>query len=94
MISGYGSYDTSKRLFEKYHQGSGPEAVNLFRNLSPRHPGTSDEDMMNLALWLKGPTLSVPTRVTAFYPPMARLRDMYHSGRIPAQVTYKSDPVS
>jgi uncharacterized radical SAM protein YgiQ len=59
------------------------------------HPGTTDEDMMNLALWLKGNGFRAD-QVQAFYPsPMATATAMYHSGKNPLRkVTYKSDSVT
>src|SRR5690606_22938330 len=47
------------------------------------HPGTSDEDMMNLALWLKRNGFRAD-QVQTFYPsPMAMATAMYHSGNNP-----------
>jgi hypothetical protein len=47
------------------------------------HPGTSDEDMMNLAVWLKKNGFRAD-QVQTFYPsPMATATAMYHSGRNP-----------
>src|SRR5690606_18913633 len=44
------------------------------------HPGTRDEDMMNLALWLKRNGFRAD-QVQTFYPgPMATATAMYHSG--------------
>ncbi len=58
------------------------------------HPGTTDEDMVNLALWLKRNGFRAD-QVQAFYPsPMATATAMYHSGKNPLRkVTYKSDGV-
>ncbi|MDB5964203.1 MAG: Radical, partial [Polaromonas sp.] len=47
------------------------------------HPGTSDEDMMNLAIWLKKNGFRAD-QVQTFYPsPMATATTMYHTGRNP-----------
>jgi Domain of unknown function (DUF3362) len=47
------------------------------------HPGTRDEDMMNLALWLKRNGFRAD-QVQTFYPsPMATATAMYHSGLNP-----------
>ena len=56
-----------------------------------RSPGTSDKDMLNLALWLKTNNFRAD-QVQAFYPsPMATATAMYHSGKNPLRkVTYKS----
>ena len=56
------------------------------------HPGTSDKDMMNLALWLKRNKYRAD-QVQTFYPsPMASATAMYHSGKNPLKrVTRRSD---
>tara|TARA_R110000851_G_scaffold108991_3_gene230818 strand:- start:2662 stop:4755 length:2094 start_codon:yes stop_codon:yes gene_type:complete len=94
MKPGIGSYDTFKRLFEKYTKEAGKKQY-LIPYFIAAHPGTSDEDMMNLALWLKTNDFRAD-QVQAFYPsPMATATAMYHSGKNPLRkVTYKSDPVS
>jgi uncharacterized radical SAM protein YgiQ len=46
------SYDEFKRLFEKFSQEAGKEQY-LIPYFIAAHPGTSDVDMLNLALWLK-----------------------------------------
>ena len=58
------------------------------------HPGTTDLDMINLALWLKKNGFRAD-QVQAFYPsPMATATAMYHSKKNPLRkVTYKSDEV-
>jgi hypothetical protein len=59
------------------------------------HPGTSDEDMLNLALWLKKNGFRAD-QVQAFYPsPMASATTMYYSEKNPLhKVTYKSEKVA
>ncbi|MGB3917520.1 MAG: YgiQ family radical SAM protein, partial [Thiothrix litoralis] len=52
MKPGIGAYDEFKRLFEKYTKEAGKEQY-LIPYFIAAHPGTSDEDMLNLALWLK-----------------------------------------
>jgi radical SAM superfamily enzyme YgiQ (UPF0313 family) len=44
------------------------------------HPGTSDEDMMNLALWLKRNKYRADQVQTYLPSPMALSTAMYHSG--------------
>jgi hypothetical protein len=58
------------------------------------HPGTSDEDMMHLAVWLKSHGFRAD-QVQTFYPsPMATATAMYHSGRNPlGRVTRTSETV-
>ena len=94
MKPGIGSYDKFKRMFEKYTKEAGKEQY-LIPYFIAAHPGTTDEDMMNLALWLKGNGFRAD-QVQAFYPsPMATATAMYHSGKNPLRkVTYKSDAVT
>jgi hypothetical protein len=49
------------------------------------HPGTTDEDMMNLALWLKANNFKLDQVQTFMPTPMAMATTMYHSARTPAQ---------
>ncbi|WP_371231194.1 YgiQ family radical SAM protein [Pseudomonas sp. QE6] len=93
MKPGIGTYDAFKRMFEKFSKEAGKEQY-LIPYFIAAHPGTSDEDMMNLALWLKRNGFRAD-QVQAFYPsPMATATAMYHSGKNPLRkVTYKSDGV-
>jgi len=52
MKPAIGTYDRFKALFEKYSKAAGKEQY-LIPYFIAAHPGTSDRDMMNLALWLK-----------------------------------------
>lgn len=56
------------------------------------HPGCEDEDMVNLARWLKKNEFKVD-QVQTFYPsPMSLATAMYHSDKNPLKkVTYKSE---
>ncbi|MBM7061246.1 YgiQ family radical SAM protein [Pseudomonas sp. UL073] len=94
MKPGIGSYDRFKQMFEKYSKEAGKEQY-LIPYFIAAHPGTTDEDMMNLALWLKRNGFRAD-QVQAFYPsPMASATAMYHSGKNPLRkVTYKSDGVT
>ncbi|MCQ2032563.1 YgiQ family radical SAM protein [Stutzerimonas kunmingensis] len=94
MKPGIGSYDRFKRMFEKYSKEAGKEQY-LIPYFIAAHPGTTDEDMMNLALWLKANGFRAD-QVQAFYPsPMASATAMYHSGKNPLRkVTYKSEGVT
>nr|WP_268877907.1 YgiQ family radical SAM protein [Halopseudomonas gallaeciensis] len=93
MKPGIGSYDRFKQMFEKFSKEAGKEQY-LIPYFIAAHPGTTDEDMMNLALWLKRNGFRAD-QVQAFYPsPMATATAMYHSGKNPLRkVTYKSDAV-
>ncbi|MBL4826516.1 MAG: YgiQ family radical SAM protein, partial [Spongiibacteraceae bacterium] len=52
MKPGIGTYERFKTLFEKYSKQAGKKQY-LIPYFIAAHPGTSDEDMLNLALWLK-----------------------------------------
>ena len=88
-----GSYDIFKKMFEKFSKEAGKEQY-LIPYFIAAHPGTTDEDMMNLALWLKRSGLRAD-QVQAFYPsPMATATAMYHSGKNPLRkVGYKTEEV-
>lgn len=82
MKPGIGSYDRFKALFEKFSKKAGKEQY-LIPYFIAAHPGTTDEDMMNLALWLKANGFKAD-QVQNFYPsPMATATAMYHSERNP-----------
>lgn len=82
MKPGMGSYDRFKALFEKFSKKAGKEQY-LIPYFIAAHPGTTDEDMMNLALWLKSNGFRAD-QVQNFYPsPMATATAMYHSGKNP-----------
>ncbi|HVE54705.1 MAG TPA: YgiQ family radical SAM protein, partial [Ramlibacter sp.] len=80
MKPGIGSYDRFRQMFEKFSAEAGKEQY-LIPYFIAAHPGTSDEDMMNLALWLKRNGFRAD-QVQTFYPsPMATATAMYHSGK-------------
>jgi len=93
MKPGMGSYDKFKRMFEKYSKQAGKEQY-LIPYFIAAHPGTTDEDMLNLALWLKRNGFKAD-QVQAFYPsPMATATTMFHTGKNPLRkVSYKSEQV-
>ncbi len=79
MKPGISTYYRFKQLFDKYSQEAGKEQY-LIPYFIAAHPGTSDKDMLNLALWLKQNGLRAD-QVQAFLPsPMALATTMYHSG--------------
>jgi uncharacterized radical SAM protein YgiQ len=94
MKPGIGTYDRFKALFDQYSKAAGKEQY-LIPYFISAHPGTSDEDMLNLALWLKRNGFK-PNQVQAFLPtPMAIASAMYHTGRNPLRrVTRDSERVS
>ncbi len=82
MKPGIGTYDTFKAMFDRFSREVGKEQY-LIPYFIAAHPGTSDEDMMELALWLKKHGFRAD-QVQTFYPsPMATATAMYHSGRNP-----------
>jgi len=93
MKPGIGSYERFRQMFEKYSKEAGKEQY-LIPYFIAAHPGTTDADMMNLALWLKKNGFRAD-QVQTFYPsPMATATAMYHSGRNPLRrVGRDSEPV-
>ncbi len=84
MKPGIGTYDRFKALFDKYSKEAGKEQY-LIPYFISAHPGTTDEDMLNLALWLKKNGFR-PDQVQAFLPtPMAIASAMYHTGLNPLE---------
>jgi uncharacterized radical SAM protein YgiQ len=82
MKPGIGSYDRFKTLFDRFSNQAGKKQF-LIPYFIAAHPGTTDEDMMNLAVWLKTNGFRAD-QVQTFYPsPMATATAMYHSGRNP-----------
>ncbi len=78
MKPGIGNYDRFKTLFEKFTAEAGKKQF-LIPYFIAAHPGTSDEDMMNLAIWLKKNGFRAD-QVQTFYPsPMATATAMYHT---------------
>lgn len=93
MKPGIGTYDRFKQLFEQASAAAGKKQY-LIPYFIAAHPGTADEDMMNLALWLKRNGFRAD-QVQTFYPsPMATATAMYHSGKNPLKkVTRDSEAV-
>jgi uncharacterized radical SAM protein YgiQ len=90
---GMGSYQRFKELFDTYSRQAGKEQY-LIPYFIAAHPGTQDEDMVNLALWLKKNRFRLD-QVQNFYPsPMATSTTMYYTGKNPlGKVDYKSEDV-
>jgi uncharacterized radical SAM protein YgiQ len=93
MKPGVGAYDRFKVLFDRYSKEAGKEQY-LIPYFIAAHPGTSDQDMLELALWLKKNGFRAD-QVQAFLPgPMATATAMYHSGRNPLKrITRSSEEV-
>lgn len=93
MKPGVGTYYRFKELFDKYSKEAGKEQY-LIPYFIAAHPGTTDEDMLELALWLKKNGFRAD-QVQAFLPsPMATATAMWHSGKNPLhKITRNSESV-
>ena len=82
MKPGMSTYYRFKELFDKYSKEAGKEQY-LIPYFIAAHPGTTDEDMLDLAVWLKANGFRAD-QVQAFLPgPMATATAMYYSGTDP-----------
>jgi uncharacterized radical SAM protein YgiQ len=93
MKPGVGAYYRFKELFDKYSKAAGKEQY-LVPYFIAAHPGTRDQDMLELAVWLKKNGFRAD-QVQAFLPsPMATATAMYHSGKNPLKrITRTSEEV-
>ncbi|MGV7208253.1 YgiQ family radical SAM protein [Oxalobacteraceae bacterium A2-2] len=93
MKPGIGAYDEFKAMFEKYSLEAGKKQY-LIPYFIAAHPGASDEDMLNLALWLKKNNFRLDQVQTFMPTPMAMASAMYHSRKNPLhKVTDDSETV-
>lgn len=82
MKPGIGTYDRFKELFDRAAKEAGKELY-LIPYFIAAHPGTTDEDMMNLAMWLKRNNFRAD-QVQTFTPtPMSLSTAMYYSEKNP-----------
>ncbi|GAA6134853.1 YgiQ family radical SAM protein [Oceaniserpentilla sp. 4NH20-0058] len=82
MKPGMGTYYKFKEMFEKYSKEAGKKQY-LIPYFISAHPGSTDKDMLNLALWLKENNFKVD-QVQNFYPsPMASASTMFATERNP-----------
>lgn len=82
MKPGMGSYYEFKELFERFSKEAGKKQY-LIPYFISAHPGSTNEDMMSLSLWLKQNKFRVD-QVQNFYPsPMASATTMYFTGKNP-----------
>ncbi len=82
MKPGIGTYERFKSMFDAAAKKAGKELY-LIPYFIAAHPGCEDEDMMNLAVWLKQNGFRAD-QVQNFIPsPMALSTAMYHSERNP-----------
>ncbi|GHT93465.1 UPF0313 protein [Betaproteobacteria bacterium] len=82
MKPGMESYEKFKRLFEQCSRAAGKEQY-LIPYFIAAHPGTSDVDMLNLALWLKANHFRLDQVQTFLPTPMALATTMWHSRKNP-----------
>lgn len=78
MKPGMGSYNKFKEMFDHYSKLAGKKQY-LIPYFISAHPGTTDLDMVNLALWLKENDFKLD-QVQNFYPsPLANATTLYHT---------------
>ncbi|WNC69806.1 YgiQ family radical SAM protein [Thalassotalea nanhaiensis] len=78
MKPGMGSYHKFKEMFDHYSKVAGKKQF-LIPYFISAHPGTTDKDMVNLALWLKENNFKLD-QVQNFYPsPLANATTIYHT---------------
>lgn len=89
MKPGIDSFYRFRELFERFSRKAGKEQY-LIPYFIAAHPGTSDEDMVHLALWLKQNKFR-PDQVQNFLPtPMSLATTMYHSAHNPLRKVKRS----
>jgi uncharacterized radical SAM protein YgiQ len=94
MKPGMGSYDKFKALFDRFSREAGKEQY-LIPYFIAAHPGTSDADMLALALWLKHNGFRLDQVQTFLPTPLAMATTMYHTGKNPLhKVSATSEEVS
>jgi uncharacterized radical SAM protein YgiQ len=89
MKPGIGAYDKFKAMFDRFARQAGKKLY-LVPYFIAAHPGTSDLDMMNLALWLKRNNYRADQVQTFLPSPMSLSAAMYHSGRNPLRPLRRS----
>jgi len=78
MKPGMGSYNKFKEMFDHYSKVAGKKQY-LIPYFISAHPGTTNKDMVNLALWLKENDFKLD-QVQNFYPsPLANATTLYHT---------------
>ena len=79
MKPGIGTYDRFKEMFDAAAKEAGRKYY-LIPYFIAAHPGTTDEDMLHLALWLKKNRYRADQVQTFLPSPMATATAMYHTG--------------
>ena len=82
MKPGIGSYERFKQLFDAAAKSAGKKYF-LIPYFIAAHPGTTDQDMLQLSLWLKRNKYRADQVQTFLPSPMALATAMYHSGKNP-----------
>jgi uncharacterized radical SAM protein YgiQ len=82
MKPGMGAYDKFKRMFDAASQAAGKEQY-LIPYFIAAHPGTTDTDMLELALWLKKNGFRLDQVQTFLPTPLAIATGMWHTGKNP-----------
>ena len=82
MKPGMGSYDKFKRMFEAASKAAGKEQY-LIPYFIAAHPGTTDTDMLELALWLKRNDFRLDQVQTFLPTPLAIATGMWHTAKNP-----------
>ncbi|WP_244538242.1 YgiQ family radical SAM protein [Methylobacterium sp. ap11] len=78
MKPGIGTYDRFKEMFDEAAKQAGKKYY-LIPYFIAAHPGTTDEDMLQLALWLKKNDYRADQVQTFLPSPMATATAMYHT---------------
>lgn len=93
MKPGMGSYYAFKEMFDRFSIEAGKKQY-LIPYFIAAHPGCTDEDMLNLALWLKENDFKLDQVQTFMPTPMAMATTMYHTRKNPLRkVTQDSEAV-
>jgi len=94
MKPGIQAYDRFKALFEQFSREAGKEQY-LIPYFIAAHPGTTDTDMLALALWLKRNGFRLDQVQTFLPTPLALATAMYHTEKNPLRkVTGDSEGVA
>ncbi|NOX10041.1 MAG: YgiQ family radical SAM protein [Gammaproteobacteria bacterium] len=88
MKPGVDSYYRFREMFERFSKQAGKEQY-LIPYFIAAHPGTSVEDMMNLAIWLKQHGYRADQVQTFLPSPMATASAMYHTGKNPLRKIHR-----
>ncbi|GAB3260184.1 B12-binding domain-containing radical SAM protein [Chitinimonas naiadis] len=92
MKPGVEAFERFRELFDRFSKQAGKQQY-LIPYFIAAHPGSSDEDMLNLAIWLKKNNFR-PDQVQAFTPtPMAMATTMWHTRRNPLKKVSRSSEI-